>query len=59
MKIFKIKTSFASPGARADKTSINFKVFMNIRGNLFEYDNIHDFSVWLITGSNPADFNRF
>ena len=24
-----------------------------------KYDAIHDFSVWLRAGSNPADLNRF
>ena len=27
--------------------------------NCLQYDAIHDFLVWLRTGSNPADINRF
>ena len=29
-----------------------------IRGKYIKYDEIHDFSVWLKTGSNPADIHR-
>ena len=25
----------------------------------YDYDAIHDFSLWMRTGSNPADINRF
>ena len=34
-------------------------VLFNIRRELYEYDDIHDFSVLLRTGSNQADINRF
>ena len=30
-----------------------------IRKNCLKYDAIHDFSVWLRTGSNPTDDNFF
>ena len=33
--------------------------FILIRGNLAVYDALLDFSVWLRTGTNPADNNRF
>ncbi len=53
MKNFKIKTSFVSregPKARADKTGINFMIFILIFvENCLYFDAIHDFSVWLRT----------
>ena len=55
MKNYKIKTSFVSlegPKARANKTGINFRIFI-----LIFVENC--FSVWLRTDSNPADSNRF
>ena len=43
------------------KTGYNFIIFyFNICGKLFVIRGaIHDFSVCLRTGSNPADINRF
>ena len=40
-------TSIRSCGTRQVQVTINI------------LNAIHDFSVWLITGSNPADINRF
>ena len=37
-------------------TSIYFMILLFILEN---YKTIHDFSVWLRTGSNSADINRF
>ena len=46
--------------ARANKTSINIMIFILIFvENCLYFDAIHDFSVWLRTGSNPTDSNRF
>ena len=60
IKKYKIKTSFArpeGPKAQANITAINYIDFYFI--NRGKYNNIHDFSAWLRTGSNPADINRF
>ena len=61
MKNYKTETSFVSPEepkALANKTGVDFH--SNICGKLSViYDAIHDFSVWLKTGSKPADINRF
>ena len=63
MKNYTIKTSFVClerPKARADKTDINIMIFILIYVEHFlSFDAIHNFSVWLRTGSNPADSNRF
>ena len=60
---YKIKTSFFSPEmpkARAKKTGFNLIiVHFYIRRKLDKYDVQHNFSVWLITGSNHPDINRF
>ena len=48
------------PKARANKPGIIFMIFNFIFvENCLSYNVIHDFSVWLGTGSNPADVNRF
>ena len=63
MKHQSIKTSFDNPeGPKAwdNKTGIKLKIFILIfTENCLQYDAIHDFSLWLRTGSNPADSNRF
>ncbi len=61
MKNYKIKNRFVSPEeARANKTGINFMIFILISiETCLLLDAIHYFSVWLRTGSNPADSNRF
>ena len=58
MKNYRIKTSFISPdGPKANKTGIITIIFhFIIRGN---FSDMHGFSMWLRTGSNPADINRF
>ena len=62
---YKIKTSFVSPEgpkpkAQADKTcTIDFKIFISTFVKCLQYDVMHDFSVWLRTGSNLADMNSF
>ena len=44
----------------ANKTDINFMIFISIFvENYLQYDAIHDFSVWMRTGSNPADIYQF
>ena len=63
MKNYMIKTSFASPDwskARANKIGINFmiSIIIFVRDCLY-YNSKQHFSVWLRTGSNPADINRF
>ena len=46
--------------ARANKTVFNIViVHFYIRKKLDIIGTIHDFSVWLRTGSNPADIYRF
>ena len=45
------------PKAQGNKTYIIF--IINIRGKLPVIHAMHDFSVWLRTGSNPADVNLF
>ena len=43
-----------------EKQNINFIVFSSIiMENCLLYDAIYDFKVWLRTGSNPLDINRF
>ena len=43
-----------------NKIGIDLMIFILIfLANCLQYDAIHDFSVWLITGSNSADINRF
>ena len=58
MKNYTIKTSFVSPEgskARVDKTGFNFMICVLIFvGNCLSFDAIHNFSVWLRIGSNPA-----
>ena len=45
---------------KANKTSINFMIFILIFvENCLLFDAIHNFSVWLRTGSNPPDSDRF
>ena len=45
---------------RVNQTGINSMIFhFNIRRNCLQYDAIHHFSVWLRSGSNPANINRF
>ena len=36
-----------------------YNFYFNICEKLSLIDAVRDFSVWLITGSNPADINRF
>ena len=63
LKIFKIKSSFVSPEglkARVNKTCIKIMIFhCTIYRKCLSNDTIHDFSVGLRTGSNPAEMNRF
>ena len=60
IKDYKIKTSFINPDlhkARANNTGINFMIFMLIFVENFcnmMNDDIHNFLVWLGTGSNPS-----
>ena len=58
-----IKISFVSPkepNVLANKTGINFRIFMSLfMENCLKFDAIHAFSVWLRTSSNPPDINRF
>ncbi len=62
MNYFKIKTSFVrpeGPKARCYITGIDFMIYIFMFvGNCLLYDAIHDFSVRLRTGSNPADIIR-
>ena len=54
-----MKTSFVTPeGHKAIKTGIDFMIFILIF-NFLLYDAIHDFSVLLVFGSNPADIYKF
>ena len=60
MNNFKLKTSFVSsegPKAQLYETGINFLRFFFNYSSL--YDAIHDFLLWLGTGSNPAEINQF
>ena len=46
--------------ARTNKSGINFMIFISIFVEIcMYYDAVHDFSVWMRTGSNPADIDRF
>ena len=63
MKSYKIINSFVSTEgpkkARDNRTDINLMIFILIFAkNCLYYDAIHDFSVWMRTGSKPADINR-
>ena len=60
MKSIRLKPVLLSTKAQANKTGIDFMIFILIFvENCLQYDAIHDFSVWLRTGSYPADINRF
>ena len=63
MKNYKIRTSFVSrkePKALGNKTGINFMIFTLIFvEKCLQDDSIHDFSLWLTTGSCPSSINRF
>ena len=59
-KGFKSYLSHRSTDIKIKKYKIiNFVNFVNIRENCLYYNAIHNFSVWLGTGFNPADLNRF
>ena len=61
MKNFNIKTSFDSlerPKTWANNTGINVMIFILIFVENCLYYDIHNFSVWLRTGSNPSDINN-
>ena len=60
MKNSKIKTSLVSPeGPKALITKLLSILFLLFVENCLQYNAIHDFSVWLRTGSNPLAINRF
>ena len=61
MKKFKIKTSFVNPkGPRENKIGNKLMIFILIfEENCPQFGAIHDFSVYLGTGSNPPTINRF
>ena len=63
MKNYMIKTCFVSPEGpktQADKTCFYFMIFIFIVVEIcMLFGAIHDFLVWLRTGSNPADSKRF
>ena len=58
-----IKNSFVipeGPKVHANKTGMILCFFyFNILRKLSYYDAIHDFLVWMISGANSVDFNRF
>ena len=58
VKNFEIKTSSVRPRALANKTGINVIIFSLLFVKICMYDMIHDFSVWLESGSNPADISK-
>ncbi len=59
-KIFENKTSFVTPKAMANNTSIKFMIFFLLFvENCLKYDTKHYFSVGFRTGFNLADSNRF
>ena len=61
MKNYKIKTIFVSlegQNALANQTDVNFIVLILIFVENCLYV-IHDFSVWLRTGSDPVNINQF
>ena len=61
IKNHKIKTSFVNPEgpkALAKKNCFNLMIFILIFVENY-LGTTNDFSVWLRTGSNPADINRF
>ena len=47
-----------TPSERPRKTKLELFFFNNRENCLYNDDN-HDFSIWLRTGSNPADIDRF
>ncbi len=61
LRLIPVFSSPKGPKARAKKTGINFMIFIlifvEIVCNSMLY--IHNFSVMLRAGSNPADSNRF
>ena len=63
MENFQIKISFVTPygpNSQFKETGITFMIFILILvENCLYYDGIHVFLVWLRTGSNPANINRF
>ena len=62
-KIIRLKLILLAPRDQRPRLTklkgINSMFFILIRGNLAVYDALLDFSVWLRTGINPADNNRF
>ena len=64
MKNYKIKTSLVSPDgliARANKYGIDFIIYILLFIEIIVCNTMiyMIFSVWLRTGSEPADINRF
>ena len=55
MKNYKISPGFRPVGA--NKTGINY--ILILVENCLQNNAMHDFSVWLRTGSNPSDINQF
>ena len=58
VKNFEIKTSFVRPRALSNKTGVNFIIFILLFVKICIYDMVYDFSVWLESGSNPADISK-
>ena len=58
MKVIRLRLGLFVLEARANKSGIKFMIFILYSWNIV-YDAIHDFSVWLRTGSNPADIDPF
>ena len=57
---FKIKTSFVMPeGPKILANKLILILDFIICENYLHYNSIHDFSVWLRAGSNPAYINQF
>ena len=46
------------PKVRDNKTDINFMIFLIFVENCLKLYSLHNFAVWLRTGSNPAGINR-
>ena len=60
MKILRIKCCFVSPKVPKARAGFNFMfVILIFVENYLLYDATNVLTVWLRTGSNPADINQF
>ena len=60
MKTYKIKTHYVSQRPLgSNKTGINIIIFLIFVKKWLKSNTLHEFLVWIKTGSNPDDINRY